>query len=298
MTTAPNNYWPAGKRCAVLISVLFSDGRDAVAQAPDLPQRSKSFSVWQYGALRGVDRLLQTFADFTIPASWFVPGLVAQQHPQRIRDIVAANQQLASLGWDFEAYTTLDVATTHTLLTQSKSVLEQVSGHAVQGFRLPSGRWPRRFDVALQTAGYTWSASLNGDDMPYSHHSGLVEIPVHSELDDRPYFQFNFTPAFPPGHSRLPDYDAVLSNWLLEFAAYRRYGGCFVLQLHPEWMGTPGRNQLLRDFLHEITRHDDVWLANGDAIAAWHAAHAQPLPTTHPLNVYEVYRQERGRQDA
>jgi uncharacterized membrane protein YhhN len=77
MTTLPNTYWPDGKRCAVLISVLFNDGRDAVAQAPDLPQRSKSFSVWQYGALRGVDRLLQTFADFTIPASWFVPGLVA-----------------------------------------------------------------------------------------------------------------------------------------------------------------------------------------------------------------------------
>jgi hypothetical protein len=53
----------------------------------------------------------------------------------------------------------------------------------------------------------------------------------------------------------------------------------------------------LRDFLHEITRHDDVWLANGDTIAQWHAAHAQPLPATHPRNVYEVYRQERGRHD-
>jgi len=290
-------YWPDGKRCAVLISVLFSDGRDAVALAPDLPQRSKSFSVWQYGALRGVDRLLQTFADLHIPASWFVPGLVAQQHPQLIRTIAGNDQHLAGLGWDFEAYTILDQATSQALLTKSKATLEDVSGQAITGFRLPSGRWPRRFEVALQAAGYTWSASLNGDDMPYSHHNGLVEIPVHSELDDRPYFQFNFTPAFPPGHSRLPAYDAVLSNWLLEFAAYRRYGGCFVLQLHPEWLGTPGRNQLLRDFLHEITRHDDVWIANGDAIAQWHVTHGQPLPATHPLNVYEVYRQERGRHD-
>jgi hypothetical protein len=62
-------------------------------------------------------------------------------------------------------------------------------------------------------------------------------------------------------------------------------------------MGTPGRNQLLRDFLYEISCHDDVWLTNGDSIAQWHTAHAQPLPATHPLNVYEVYRQERGRHD-
>lgn len=66
--------WPEGKRCAMLISALFDDGMDAVAAAPDLLQRSKSFSVWKYGATRGVERLCRTFASFDIAASWFVLG--------------------------------------------------------------------------------------------------------------------------------------------------------------------------------------------------------------------------------
>lgn len=286
--------WPNQARCAVVIQVLFQDGVDAIAIAPDLPHRNKSFSVWQYGASRGVDRLLQLLQTWHVPSTWCLPGSIATQQRHVIQLLTSQHHEVASLGWEYESFDQLDTTQQHALLIQSRTALCDVSNQEVSGFRLPRGMWPRHFADVLQATGHTYSTSLNGDDVPYTHANGLVEIPVHSELDDRPYFQFNFTPAFPNGHSRLPSYRGVLTNWQWEFDAYYRYGGCFVWQLHPEWIGTPGRIQLVDDMLRYITQYRDVWVARGCDVAQWHTHHADPMPANHPIHVYEAYRRERG----
>jgi peptidoglycan-N-acetylglucosamine deacetylase len=285
--------WPSGKHCAVVVSVIFADGLDAVAVAPDLVHRSKSFSVWKYGAARGVERLSRTLERLGLRTSWFVPGQVAESHPDLMRAIAAAGHDIEGHGWALERYDRLPPAESLACLRRSREVLRALSGREATGFRLPAGNWPRHFDRVLREAGYQWSASLSGDDVPYAHPSGLVEIPVHPELEDRPYFQFNFTPPFPKGQGRLPPYDDVRNNWRMEFDAYRHFGLCYVLQLRPEWIGTPGRISLAHDLLSYIRDFDDVWLATGAAIAEWHCATGQSLPQEHPLNVYEAYLRER-----
>ncbi|WP_439626995.1 polysaccharide deacetylase family protein [Shinella sp.] len=285
--------WPEGKRCAVVVSAVFDDGMDAVACAPDLLQRSKSFSVWKYGAARGVERLCRAFASSGIAASWFVPGTVAGQHADLLKMVADAGHDLESHGWAFERHDKLSASQSADLLKRSRDALEQLSGKRTSGFRLPAGNWPRGFDRLLLEAGYEWSASLNGDDVPYLHPSRLVEIPVHIELEDRPYFQFNFTPAFPKGQGRIPSYDGVLHNWIAEFDAYRRFGLCYVLQLRPEWSGTPGRISIVEDLLAHIRGFDDVWIATGAMVADWHRAQGVAPPPTHPLHVFDTYLQEQ-----
>ncbi len=291
-STVFEGFWPHGKRCAAIVSVIFDDGLDAIAQAPDLKARSKSFSVWQYGATRGVERLCNAFADAGISSSWFVPGIVAEKHGQLLRDIVAARHEIESHGWAFERYDTMAAPEAVDLLKRSRERLNEIASNEVSGFRLPVGNWPRHFDRLLADAGYTWSASLNGDDVPYSHSSSLVEIPIHNELEDRPYFQFNFTPAFPKGQSRIPSYEAVLGNWIAEFDAYRKYGLCYVIQLRPEWTGTPGRIALVEALLAHIGSFDDVWLATAAEVARWHAGKGVFAPADHPINVYDAYVDE------
>jgi peptidoglycan/xylan/chitin deacetylase (PgdA/CDA1 family) len=296
-STAFEGFWPQGKRCAAIVSVIFDDGLDAVAQAPDLKGRSKSFSVWQYGATRGVERLCNAFADASISTSWFVPGIVAEKHEELLRDVVSPRHEIESHGWDFERYEAISAPEAVDLLKRSRERLNAIASNDVSGFRLPAGNWPRHFDRLLVQAGYSWSASLNGDDVPYSHSSSVVEIPVHIELEDRPYFQFNFTPAFPKGQSRIPSYEAVLGNWIAEFDAYRKYGLCYVIQLRPEWTGTPGRIALVEALLAHITSFDDVWLATAADVARWHAGKGLAAPGDHPINVYEAYvDEERFRE--
>ena len=168
---------------------------------------------------------------------------------------------------------------------------DRQAGHGISA----SHRQLARSDsiVLLKEAGFLWSASLNGDDVPYMHPSSLVEIPVHLELEDRPYFQFNFTPAFPKGQSRIASYDSVLSNWIAEFDAYRKFGACFVLQLRPEMTGTPGRIFLVEELIKHIQSFDDVWIATAAEISAWHLANNAHAPSPdHPLNVFDAYQRE------
>ncbi len=291
----PHSFWPEGKCCAASISVLFSDGLDALAASPDLAERNKSFSVWKYGSARGVERLCRTFENRKLAASWFVPATLIQTHQTLLRDISAIGHDFASHGLTIERYDLFSPQQSLDRVRQSKSLLETCLGQEITGFRLPAGNWPHGFDRILLEAGFQWSASLNGDDIPFLHPSRLLEIPVHVELDDRPYFQFNFTPAFPKGQSRLPAYEGVLANWKAEFDAYHRYGGCFVLQIHPEWSGTPGRISIIEEIIDYIGSHDDVWFATASEIAEWCLEHVQPSPPQHPINVYEDYVQETAQ---
>jgi peptidoglycan-N-acetylglucosamine deacetylase len=292
-SSGPGIVWPAGKRAAAIISVIFDDGMDAVAKAPDLAERAKSHSVWLYGARRGVERLCRTFEDTSIRTSWFVPGLVAETHGALLRAVAAAGHELESHGWGFERHDALLHADSLALLERSRRALEDASDRPPAGFRLPVGTWPDGFDHVLKEAGFCWSASLNGDDVPYLHPSSLLEIPVHLELEDRPYFQFNFTPPFPKGLGRIASYDGVLSNWIAEFDAYRQFGGCFVLQLRPEMTGTPGRIGLVEAMIRHIQSCGDVWIATADEVATWHIANnARALEPDHPLNVFTAYQRE------
>ena len=285
--------WPTGKRAAAIVSVIFDDGMDAVARAPDLANRNKSHSVWLYGANRGVERLCRAFEDAKLRTTWFVPGLVAEKHRALMGAVTAAGHDLESHGWAFERHDKLPRESSLASLKRSREAIEAISGKRVTGFKLPIGNWPEQFDALLKEAGYLWSASLNGDDVPYSHASSLLEIPVHVELEDRPFFQFNFTPAFPKGQSRIASYDAVLSNWIAEFDAYRKFGACFVLQLRPEMTGTPGRIFLVKELLKHIQTFEDVWIATAAEVAAWHLANnARATEPDHPLSVFDAYQSE------
>ena len=285
--------WPAGKRAAAVISVIFDDGMNAVARAPDLANRNKSHSVWLYGANRGVERLCRTFQEAKVQTTWFVPGLVAHNHRTLVKSVAASGHGMESHGWGFERHDIIPRTSSLELLRRSRDAVETVSGKPVTGFRLPIGNWPDQFDAVLKEAGFLWSASLNGDDVPYLHPSSLVEIPVHLELEDRPYFQFNFMPAFPAGQSRIASYESVLSNWIAEFDAYRNFGACFFLQLRPEMTGTPGRIFLVEAFLKHIQSFDDVWIATAAEVSAWHLANnTHATDASHPLNVFAAYKRE------
>ena len=294
MSAQQPTIWPSGKRCAVMVAAPFDDGADALAAAPDLANRSKSLSVWQFGATRGVERLCRTFETFNVRTSWFLSAETADRHGDLLRGIIDAGHEIASSGLAFDCYDRLTPDQSLENLRRSREALNALAGGDTSGFRLPHGNWPIGFDKLLLEAGYRWSASLNGDDIPYTHPSGLVEIPVHVELEDRPYFQFNFTPAFPKGQSRIPDYEGVLHNWMAEFDAYRRFGLCYVIQLRPEWSGTPGRISLVEDLLRHILSFDDVWVATGAEIAERQRTLGPAIQSDHPIQIFKDYRQEHN----
>ena len=297
MTSHPP-LWPHGARMAVVVTVDFNDVHDIVAREPTTEGREKTLSVWRYGARRGVDRVLEALHAHAVRASWFVPGKVAEEHRGLVRQIHAAGHELGTNGYACEIFDRLDLAQQREVLKRGRAALGDVVGEAPAGFRSASGNWAPSFADVLRDAGIRWSSSWRGDDLPYFHEpdaaARLVELPLHYELEDEPYFAFNLYPPVPPGQSRIAGYRDVLGNWTQDFAGFHRYGLCFLLRLHPEMIGTTGRVELLHALLTEMRRHPDVWFATGREVADWWARTQPPNAPGHPAGIYARVLAERG----
>ena len=99
-----------------------------------------------------------------------------------------------------------------------------------------------------------------GDDAPYletapSSGQKLVEIPIHWLLDDAPNFVYAPV-ANRLGPMRNPD--EVYGAWAAEFEGLYRYGRSFVLTMHPQYIGRPGRLLMLERLIEHIKTYPNV----------------------------------------
>jgi peptidoglycan/xylan/chitin deacetylase (PgdA/CDA1 family) len=286
---ADSTVWPQGKRCAVVLTVDYNDIHGILTQAPEVAGRDKTLSVWRYGTQRGVDRLLGLFKELGVPSSWCIPGIVAEENPEHIRAIQAGGHEIACSGYRHQNYDTLDLAQQSAEIAKGCAALTALTGQRPTGFRIPAGNGAPGFIEALRDHGIRWSSSLRGDDLPFKHPTApeVIELPLHYELEDEPYFAFNLSPAVPPAQSRIASYSHTLGNLQMDFAGFHRFGLCYVLRLHPEIIATPGRIGVLRGLLEGIQQHKDVWIATAAEVSKWWADKAQPVTEDHPASVYE-----------
>ncbi|MHC8394945.1 polysaccharide deacetylase family protein [Pseudomonas sp. LB3P93] len=286
---ADSTVWPKGYRCAVVLTVDYNDIHGILTQAPEVAGRDKTLSVWRYGTQRGVDRLLDLFAELGVKSSWCIPGIVAEENPEHIRAIQAGGHEIACAGYRHQNYDLLDLAEQSAEIAKGCEALTALTGQRPTGFRLPAGNGAPGFIEALRDQGIRWSSSWRGDDLPFAHPTApeIIEVPLHYELEDEPYFAFNLSPAVPPAQSRIASYSHTLGNLQMDFAGFHRFGLCYVLRLHPEIIATPGRIGVLRELLQGIQQHDDVWIATAGEVAQWCTVSAAPVTEDHPASVYE-----------
>ncbi|MGJ7517920.1 polysaccharide deacetylase family protein [Pseudomonas baetica] len=286
---AESTVWPKGHRCAVVLTVDYNDVHGILTQAPEVAGRDKTLSVWRYGSQRGVERLLGLFEELDVRSSWFVPGIVAEENPGHIRAILAGGHEMACAGYRHQNYDLLDLAAQRADIAKGCDALTALTGQRPTGFRIPAGNGAPGFIEALREQGIRWSSSWRGDDLPFAHPTApqVIELPLHYELEDEPYFAFNLSPAVPPAQSRIASYSHTLGNLQMDFAGFYQFGLCYVLRLHPEIIATPGRIGVLRELLEGILQHDDVWIATGTEVAQWWADSAVPVTLDHPASVYE-----------
>ena len=286
---ADSAVWPKGYRCAVVLTVDYNDIHGILTQAPEVAGRDKTLSVWRYGTQRGVDRLLGLFEELGVSSSWFVPGIVAEENPEHIRAIQAGGHEIACAGYRHQNYDNLSLTEQSAEIAKGCEALSALTGQRPTGFRIPAGNGAPGFIGALKDQGIRWSSSWRGDDLPFAHPTApdVIELPLHYELEDEPYFAFNLSPAVPPAQSRIASYSHTLGNLQMDFAGFHRFGLCYVLRLHPEIIATPGRIGVLRELLEGIQQHDDVWIATGAEVARWWAESALPVTEDHPAAVYE-----------
>jgi peptidoglycan-N-acetylglucosamine deacetylase len=201
--------------------------------------RLSSRSERTYGLHRGLPRLLGLLDEFQAQATFYVPGVTAERHPDEVRAIVAAGHELGHHGHTHRRPDLLEPEQQRAEVADGLAVLAQYSDR-VLGYRAPSWEMTPATLGALPQHGLGFDSSLMGEDVPYFVPAGgafVVELPVHWSLDDAPYF------------AATPDAQGLLGVWIRELdlaAAERRP---LTVTMHPEILGRPHRADVLRRLL-------------------------------------------------
>src|SRR5256885_4756179 len=102
--------WPRGKRCAAAFTFDFDAEEVWIGEDPANAERPGILSQGTYGAKVAIPLILDVLARNEVTATFFVPGRVAERHPDRVREIVEAGHELAHHGYTHRAPTMFDAA--------------------------------------------------------------------------------------------------------------------------------------------------------------------------------------------
>lgn len=142
---------------------------------------------------RNIDRILLLLDEKQIKATFFTLGWVAKRYPSMIKRMAEEGHEIASHGWSHYRVTDQQPSEFKEDITQSKALLEDISGQTVLGYRAPSfsinhkNLWALEY---LKEAGYRYSSSI----YPVQHdHYGMPDAP-----------RFSFYPKEGKGLLELP----------------------------------------------------------------------------------------------
>jgi peptidoglycan-N-acetylglucosamine deacetylase len=255
--------WPDGARCAASFTFDFDAEEVWIGEDPENASRPGVLSQGTYGAKVAVPLILDLLSRHRLQATFYVPGRVAERHPQRVAAIVAAGHEIGHHGYTHTSPRKLSREEEEAELVRGLEVL-QGFGAQVTGYRSPS--WDLSPDTLtlLHDHGFVYSSNLMDDIRPYRITSPpLVEVPISWILDDAPHFWFD-------GASWTKTVSTtahVRTLWEEEFLGIRDLGGACVFTMHPQIIGRPSRLAFLDQFISFVAGHSDVWVTTTGQIA-------------------------------
>ncbi|ETX29896.1 polysaccharide deacetylase family protein [Roseivivax isoporae] len=279
--------WPGGRRSAACFSV------DVDAESPylwqhrkGLPRTIATVEARRFGVRTGLWRLLDMLDRVKVRGSFFVPGVVADLHPEVLPALVERGHEVGLHGWLHELVAETDIDTFRRALDRSLALFEAQTGRPPRGFRSPAWEMTAEMIAALKDRDIAWDSSLSGFDHPYEI-DGITEVPIQWLTDDAIYFKFMGGGAdkWPPVPARQ-----IGEAWRDEWDAGRHYGALFMQTVHPWISGRASRVAMLERLWEEIAEAGDVWIATAGQIADWHAetGHVGHRPVSADLRPLEA----------
>lgn len=190
------------------------------ALAPHFPR--KDWEKVPCRVERNMDVILSMLHEYGAKATFFTLGWVAERYPHLVRLIAMEGHELASHGYAHQRASDQSPGAFLADITLAKTVLEDIAGSAVIGYRAPSfsiGKSNPWAHDCIAEAGYQYSSSVypvkhdhygvpDAPRFPYRLDNGLLEMPITTVR----YLGRNL-PAGGGGYFRLLPYSA--SRWLI-----------------------------------------------------------------------------------
>jgi polysaccharide deacetylase family protein (PEP-CTERM system associated) len=178
------------------------------------------------GRLDGpIDAILEMLAERGIRATFFTLGWVARNRPGVVRRIAQAGHELASHGMTHRMVTELTPEEFRDELTESRSLLEDMSGKPVEGYRAPT------FSITPRT---TWALDVLAE-CGYRYDSSVFPV-AHDRYGMGGAPQWRHW-AIGPGGGEILEIPPLTLRWL---GRNWPVGGGGYLRLLPTWLVNRG----------------------------------------------------------
>jgi peptidoglycan/xylan/chitin deacetylase (PgdA/CDA1 family) len=265
--------WKDGARCAVAFSF------DSDHETNELREGGGSISKLsqgQYGARRGVPRILDLLNRHGVPATFFVPAVTALLYPDEQRRVVADGHEVGIHGWIHERNSVLPLPAERDLQMRSADTLEKIVGVRPVGIRTPSWDFSPNTLAITREMGLEYDSSMMADDDCYEllqdgEPTGVVELPVEWIRDDAVYYNMNRFAGLRP-HMGPAD---VFDIWRRELDMAWEEGGIFQLTMHPHYSGYRSRIWVLDALIRHARSLGSVWFATHAEIVRHARDHAR-----------------------
>jgi len=264
--------WKDGTRCAVALSF---DSDHESSELRNGGQSIGGLSWGHYGSRAAMPRILEMLTRYAVPATFFVPAVVARLHAEEQRCVVAQGHEIGLHGWIHENNSALPQGAERELALRAAETVEDTTGVRPVGMRTPSWDFSPQTLVIAKEIEMLYDSSLMADDDCYElllegAPSGVVEIPVEWIRDDAAYLWYNRTSGTRP---QLPPSD-VLDIFRREFDVAYDEGGLFQLTMHPHVIGYRSRIWILEEVIRHARAHAGVWFATHREVVRWARDHA------------------------
>jgi hypothetical protein len=261
---ASDSLWPGGKKGAILFNVCleaWSDGK-APGIGPmgnPLPAHAgvldtNAISWAEYGAKRGIYRLIDGLGRHGVKASVMVNAVLAERHPQAVRAVAQAGHEVLSHSYAMDVIPVLlSEEDERKNIRRCTELLAGASGKPVIGWLSPRGTPSFATGRLLAEAGYRWHGDVMDDDLPYIQVFGdrkLVAIPLNTDVNDMPFMRYGRMPE-----TMLQMFEGIVARGL------ERERGPFIVDVtvHAHIFGRPGGAWVFERIAQLTAGNRDLW---------------------------------------
>lgn len=230
--------------------------------------RLATSSLFRYEPFVAIPRLIKIWKNFNLRQTVFIPGWAIEAYPHAVEALVEAGHEIGHHGWLHERPNTLSRDAEERVLDRALVAFEKIVGRRPTGYRAPAYALSEHTVGLLVERGFSYDASLMGDDVPYilkSAHGSLVEIPSDFSLDDWMQYvnleEFGFRMPIQAPQRAMEVFQA-------EFDAAWTHGGLWVSVWHPFVSGRLSRADAMVRLIEYMMDKGDVWFAPMEEIAA------------------------------
>ena len=260
--------WPDGKRCAASFSFdVDVDSMLRLMYEGKTAERIATLSWLGYEDV-GVPRLVRLYEEMGVKQTFFFPGYCMDAHPHLVNEVLEGGHEVGLHGYLHEVMHEQDAASELHILERGLESAAKLMDSQPVGWRAPLYAASDRSPQLLVEHGFSYDASLMGDDQPYMLRTpagDLVELPSETANDDWTHY------------AHVPDMEYMMQVrapavaeevYRAEFEAAHRSGGLWISVWHPSISARLSRMEVLASMLEDMLKRGDVWVATLAEIAA------------------------------